>query len=147
MLPLQELSDRVEINDLLSRYAHAIDESDWDALDRVFTPDAVIDYTDLGGAKGTLAQTKQYLAEAMPNFTTFQHLSATSKVDLDGDKASAKTILFNPMVMQHEGERRVFFIGLWYVDQLVRTPDGWRIAHRREQKCWDYNAPDGMLPE
>ncbi|MES2498647.1 MAG: nuclear transport factor 2 family protein [Pseudomonadota bacterium] len=146
MLPLQEISDRLEIQDLIARYAHAIDDQDWDALDRVFTPDAVIDYTDLGGAKGSRAETKAYLAQAMPTFSAFQHLSTTTKLDITGDTAKARTILFNPMVMQHEGEERVFFIGLWYCDDLVRTADGWRIAHRREQKCWSFNAPPGMLP-
>jgi|TARA_R100000501_G_scaffold17919_3_gene35043 hypothetical protein len=147
MLPLQELSDRVEIQDLITRYAYAIDERDWDALDRVFTEDAIVDYTELGGKKGTRAETKAYLAEAMPNFPAFQHLSTTTRVDLDGDRAKAKTILFNPMVMEHEGKERVFFIGLWYNDELVRTEAGWRISHRREEKCWSYNAPEGMLPE
>lgn len=146
MLSLQEMSDRLEIQDLITRYAYAIDEQDWDGLDRVFTADAVIDYTDLGGAKGSLSETKAYLAQAMPTFPAFQHLSTTTRIDIDGDSAKTKTILFNPMVMNHEGEERVFFIGLWYNDELVRTADGWRIKHRREQKCWSFNAPPGLLP-
>lgn len=146
MLSMQEMSDRIEIQDLIARYAHAIDDRDYAALDRVFTPDATIDYTDLGGAKGTLQETKAYLADAMPRFPAFQHMSATTRLDLDGDSAKARTILFNPMVMEHEGEHRVFFIGLWYVDDLVRTDAGWRIANRREEKCWSYNAPTGLLP-
>ncbi|MBP8235891.1 MAG: nuclear transport factor 2 family protein [Rhizorhabdus sp.] len=146
MLSLQEMSDRLEIQDLITRYAYAIDEQDWDALDRVFTADAVIDYTDLGGAKGSLSETKAYLAQAMPTFPAFQHLSTTTRIDIDGDSAKTRTILFNPMVMNHEGEERVFFIGLWYNDELVRTADGWRIRHRREQKCWSFNAPAGLLP-
>jgi len=39
-MPLQEMSDRLEIQALLARYAHAIDTRDWDGLDDVFTPDA-----------------------------------------------------------------------------------------------------------
>ena len=39
MLSLQEISDRLEIQDLLSRYSYAIDERNWDGLDDVFTPD------------------------------------------------------------------------------------------------------------
>jgi len=45
MLSLQEISDRLEIQDLFTAHSHAIDRRDWDALDRIFTPDAVIDYT------------------------------------------------------------------------------------------------------
>lgn len=147
MLPLQELSDRVEIQDLIARYAHAIDDRDWDALDRVFLPDAVIDYRDAGGPVGNLAETKAFLAKAMPNFPAYQHMSSTTRLDLDGDRATARTILFNPMVMEHEGAKRVFFIGLWYCDDLVRTDAGWRIAKRREEKSWTFNAPEGLMPE
>ncbi len=146
MLSMQEMSDRIEIQDLIARYAHAIDDADYDALDNVFTPDAIIDYTDLGGAKGTLQETKAYLAGAMGNFSNYQHMSATSRVDLNGDTAKARTILFNPMMMKHEGKDQMFFIGLWYRDELVRTEAGWRIASRREEKCWSFNAPEGLLP-
>ena len=53
----QELSDRLEIQDLLVDYSHAIDTRDWDALDDVFTPDAFIDYSAFGGSTGDLATT------------------------------------------------------------------------------------------
>jgi hypothetical protein len=32
MLSLQEISDRLEIQDLLARYSHAVDQRDWAAL-------------------------------------------------------------------------------------------------------------------
>ena len=53
MLSLQEISDRLEIQDLLTRYSFAIDQRDWDALDSVFTEDARIDYSESGGAAGS----------------------------------------------------------------------------------------------
>jgi hypothetical protein len=68
MLPLQEISDRLEIQDLLSRYSYAIDDRDWDRLDAIFTPDAVIDYSETGGAKGNVAQIKAWLPVAMERF-------------------------------------------------------------------------------
>jgi len=36
------------------------------------------------------------------------------------------------------------FLGLWYVDEYLRTQDGWRISKRVEQKCYDYGMPDWM---
>ena len=54
MMSLQEMSDRLEIQDLFARYSFAIDDRNWDALDSVFTPDAAIDYTETGGAKGNV---------------------------------------------------------------------------------------------
>jgi hypothetical protein len=132
-MTLQELSDRFEINDLLAAYSHAIDTRDWDALDDVFTPDADIDYTAFGGPAGTLPEIKAFLDKAMAGFVGFQHMVAAPKVVLDGDRATAKTYCHNPMVVRDD---KVWFIGLWYHDELVRTPDGWRISHRHEEKSY-----------
>ncbi|HMT45354.1 MAG TPA: nuclear transport factor 2 family protein [Chakrabartia sp.] len=142
MMSLQEISDRLEIQDLFARYCFAIDERDWDALDSVFTPDARIDYTETGGAKGGLAEIKAWLPVALERFPAFQHMVATTKLTLDGDRATSRTILFNPMVAeQHDGSRQTFFIGLWYRDRLVRTIAGWRIAERYEERSWTHNVP------
>lgn len=142
MMDLQEMSDRLEIQDLLARYSFAIDERDWGALDAVFTPDARIDYSETGGAAGNLAQIKRWLPVALKRFPVFQHLVATTRLAINGDHASSRTILFNPMVHENdEGDRQTFFIGLWYRDTLVRTPEGWRISERYEEMAWVHNAP------
>ena len=65
MLSTQEMSDRLEIQDLLVAYCTAIDGKNWDALDEIFTADAFIDYTAAGGAKGNLTETKAFLDKAM----------------------------------------------------------------------------------
>jgi hypothetical protein len=43
MLSLAEISDRLEIQQLLVDYSTAIDQRRFDDLDKVFTPDAYID--------------------------------------------------------------------------------------------------------
>ena len=147
MMPLQEISDRLEIQDLFARYSFAIDDRDWDALDAVFTPDAVIDYTETGGAKGSFAEIKAWLPIALERFPMFQHMVATTKLELAGDSATSRTILFNPMVHRNAaGEDQTFFIGLWYRDRLVRTAQGWRIAERYEQMGYAHNVPDLAPP-
>jgi hypothetical protein len=56
MLTLQEISDRLEIQDLIHRYSRIIDTKDFDALrDEVFTEDAYIDYGEFGGSVGNLS--------------------------------------------------------------------------------------------
>jgi hypothetical protein len=72
---------------------------------------------------------------------------ATTRLELDGDKATSRTILFNPMVHEdHKGKRQTFFIGLWYRDHLIRTANGWRITERYEEMSWTHNTPDMPLP-
>ncbi len=142
MLSLQEISDRLEIEDLLARYSHAIDDRDWDLLDEVFTADALIDYSETGGEKGSVAQIKAWLPVAMERFPRYQHMVATKRLELEGDSARCRTILFNPMVHRAEdGSEQVFFIGLWYRDRLVRTEKGWRIAERYEEISYAHNVP------
>ena len=36
-------------------------------------------------------------------------------------------------------DKKVFFVGLWYADRLVRTADGWRFAERVEQLSYFHN--------
>ena len=62
---MQEITDRLEIDDLLTRYTRAIDTGEWDRLDKVFTPDAEIDYTATGGIAASYPEVKPWLAEML----------------------------------------------------------------------------------
>lgn len=142
MMSMQEISDRLEIQELLVRYSHAVDTRDWDAFEAVFTADAVIDYTEMGGPRGRVKDTRAFLESAMPVFSSFQHMIGNTVLEFDGDTARARSICFNPMVFPRvEDEPQVFFCGLWYRDVLVRTTDGWRIKDRYEEKSYMYNTP------
>jgi hypothetical protein len=147
MLSLQEISDRLEIQDLLVRYSHAVDTRDWDAFEQVFTPDATIDYTEFGGPRGDVASTRAFLESAMPQFSSFQHLIPNIVLEIDGDEARGRTGCINPMVVDRGdgSEPHVFFCGLWYRDRLVRTPQGWRIADRYEERSYMFNTPPEVL--
>lgn len=142
-MDIQEISDRMEIEQLLIEYCHAIDDFDWDALDRVFTPDAVIDYSEMTPFRGNLAQAKTFLAQAMANTAHCQHIISTSQIRIDGDRAFGRTICTNPMVAKDSG--RLMVVGLWYRDEFRRTSEGWRITHRYEESSWRYNIPGDML--
>jgi hypothetical protein len=102
----------------------------------VFTPDATLDLTATGGESGDIATMKQWLARTLTMFTGHQHMVATSQVELDGDRASVKTICHNPMYLDVDGKQQLLFVGLWYLDEFVRTADGWRITSRRQQKAY-----------
>lgn len=140
MLNLQEISDRFEIQQLLIDYSTAIDKRRFDDLDHVFTPDAYIDYTAMGGIEGRFPEVKAWLAEVLPNFPAYFHMLGNSDVrvsyDSAGDTASSRTICFNPMVLGGD-QNQILFCGLWYDDEFVRTPDGWRMTRRVEEKCFD----------
>jgi hypothetical protein len=140
MMNIDEISDRLEIQDLSIRYADAIDRKDFDQLDLVFTPDAVIDYTAFGGIAGNYPKIKAWLAEVLAPLPGFQHLVANPSIRLTGNSASGRIMCLNPMVMPGTDDQlRVGFHGLWYIDDYLRTADGWRIARRSEERCFSHN--------
>ncbi|CKQ37941.1 Uncharacterised protein [Mycobacterium tuberculosis] len=69
------------------------------------------------------------------NFPVYAHMLGNFSVRVDGDTASSRVICFNPMVFAGD-RQQVLFCGLWYDDDFVRTPDGWRIIRRVETKCF-----------
>jgi 3-phenylpropionate/cinnamic acid dioxygenase small subunit len=143
-LSLREISDRIQIQDLLVRYTVAIDTKDWSLLDRCFTPDAHVDYTATGGTKGAYPEVRKWLEKALAPFPMTVHYISNSTVELKGDEASSRTYVINPMGFPKEdGSLHIFTVGGYYVDKLVRTDEGWRIAERVEESAF----LDGSLPE
>ena len=137
-MDLQEISDRLEIRDVLTRYTRAIDTGAWDQLDTVFTPDAQIDYTESGGIAAPFAEVKPWLAEMLPAFFPKRmHTLGQVEVVLRGDEADVAAYFHNPMPMDdgQGGEKLVEFGGLYH-HTMTRTPDGWRSRKLHEEIVW-----------
>ena len=140
MLSLEEISDRLEIQQLLVAYSTAIDTRRFDDLAQVFTPDAYIDYRAMGGIDGHFPEVKDWLSQVLPNFPAYAHMLGNFDVTITGDTAKSRTICFNPMVLpaaDADAQPQVLFCGLWYEDEFVRTAEGWRMTRRVETKCFD----------
>jgi 3-phenylpropionate/cinnamic acid dioxygenase small subunit len=129
------MSDRMEIQDLLTRYALAIDTKDWALLDTCFVADAHLDYTATGGKDGLYPDVRQWLAEVLSSFAVTMHLIGNISVRLDGHRAYARTYLWNPMGFgKDETALEWFAVAAHYVDELVRTDEGWRILKRVQER-------------
>ncbi len=147
MLSHQEMSDRFEIQDLVYRYAELIDGKQFEQLRDIFTVDAHVDYSAMGGGVGNLEETIQFLQASLTTklFPNTQHLNANVQITVDGDSATGRVMCFNPMEMSLPGGKtQTFFLGLWYLDEYRRTDHGWRISRREEVKSWVFNTPDFM---
>ena len=141
---LQQISDRLEIEDLLAAYSDAVDSQNFNALDQIFTSDAKIDYSAMGGPVGSYAQIKAFLQNTLPAFKNTQHMISNFRIQLQGETATGKVMCFNPMElnMGESEDNAVFFLGLWYMDEYRKTDKGWRIAKRCEIKSYDFNTPE-----
>jgi 3-phenylpropionate/cinnamic acid dioxygenase small subunit len=144
-LTLQEISDRLEIEDVLVRYCYAVDDRDWDAYRKIFTPDAVIDDTVTGGVRSGVEDHVVYMTRALSKILISQHAISTVRINLKGDQASIRAHVSCPMVVDlGSAKQQVFFQGLWYRNRLVRTREGWRIAELVEEGYWSHNVPAGF---
>ena len=133
IMSLEEVSARLEIQALLTRYTIAIDTHDWELLDSVFTADAWIDYESSGGIKGRYPEVRRWLGEVLPLLPRKQHLIAAPHLAFEGDRARARTYVHNPNGFpQPDGSSVYMIVDAYYDDELVWTDAGWRIAKRVE---------------
>ena len=136
-MTLETLIDRQEIDDLLIRYATAVDTKDWDLYETCFTEDAFIDYESAGGIKGRLPEIRAWLEKTLAIFPMTQHVVCNRAVEIDGDNGSARSVFYNPMGLRSgETNQVLFFDGGYYNDQLIRTSEGWRIRERIEESSY-----------
>ena len=137
-MDVQTLVDRAEITDLLNSYARAVDRQDWDLFRSVFTPDASIDYTQVGGIAGNLDEVVGFLSKVMAMFETTQHLISNIDITVDGDEAGVVAMVYNPLKL---ADSPVWATGGWYHHELVRTPEGWRSRSLVEEASWFHGIP------
>ncbi|MBW2274424.1 MAG: nuclear transport factor 2 family protein [Deltaproteobacteria bacterium] len=141
---MRALSDRLELTELINRYALGIDSMDGELLAAVFTPDAVADYEieplgireHLEGFDAIVGWLRSMLGErenAVP-----WHFMSTHIVEIDGDRARVRAYQHN---------RHMSGIGLYTAD-AIRTAEGWRIEklHLEEQLLVPAASAPSELP-
>jgi len=134
------LADREALRDLPQRYARAVDQRDFDALDALFHPEGVVD-----GMRGR-AEVPAYLAtmRATPaSCAVSMHVLGDPLITLE---PGADTATMDTYAVVHQLERVQpphddATMGMRYLDEVVRTDDGWRIRHRRVELRWQRTTP------
>lgn len=137
---LQLLLDDRDVVRLCHRYAAALDDRDWDRLRTCFLPDAVAVYDGIGECAGYEA-IEQLCRSALLPLSRTQHLIGNVVVDVDGDGATSSCYLQAQHVREGTPGGDTYVIAGRYTDRVVRTPDGWRLAHRRLETWWTGGNP------
>jgi 3-phenylpropionate/cinnamic acid dioxygenase small subunit len=138
---VRALEDRAEINDLIIRYAEAVDNRDNATLANCFTDDAEATFAGVpvpGRGGDAVVAFLSSLGGGAPRPATpikTSHLFMNVVVTLDGDEADARS---SASVYSVRGEpEQVRIRGISYHDRMRRTPDGWRIAKRVHSVGWE----------
>ena len=134
---IRAATDRIELSELMHRYALAIDTADWEALRDVFVADASVDFGSVDryvegdtGVKGIEAIVTWFRTVLAP-FPDVMHFMSNHVIDLDGDRARVRTYMH--VLHMSMG-------GVYHADS-VRMPSGWRIRRLRlEERLFDEAA-------
>ncbi len=138
-MDMQEVYDKIEIGELFARYARGVDSRDWELWKAVFTADAVLDYSSAGIPVGSRDDIAAMFEAAFETIPMAMHYISNIEVNLDGDRATARAMFYNPMQLPGMDEQS--YCGGYYTHQLVRTPEGWKSEHLVEENVWFANQP------
>lgn len=140
-MDLQQLADRLEIQEVFARYARGVDTHDRALLRSVFTDDAVMDYSSVGGPVGSADEVCDWISTGISYLPWTQHIVTNFEITLDGDEATAIVMFHNPMMLP--GMDTPSACGGYYHHRLVRTAEGWKSRHIVEENRWFVNRPGG----
>ncbi len=144
---LATVMDRLSLDGLVTAYAGAGGDGDWEAYVGLLAPDGRADYRSAGGIEGDARQVAGWLRQNMELFPMRQHLIVNRRVGFDlleqdtGDTARVQADYVNPMrLADGDGEDGStapdFVCGGRYAFGLIRTRDGWRLREVVVQEKW-----------
>lgn len=122
-------ADRDAIRDLLARYTYNGDRGRVAELAACFTDKGVLEFPGDSPAGPEAIAASLSSGTRDPRLTFVRHHITNPLIAIEGDSATARSYFtvhsnFGP---DHSGT---------YDDRLVRTPQGWRFAHRRVRIDW-----------
>jgi hypothetical protein len=136
---LAQAIDRQEITTLLHLYSRGIDRSDEKTLLGVWANGATLDY---GAGVFDAREWSAGVLDRLRPMAHTMHALSNIIIDLDGDTARAETYCqaYHQFFAEDGGSRQMV-VGGRYLDRLVRTAQGWRIAERLYVMDWNESGP------
>jgi hypothetical protein len=120
-----------EIQQKIYRYGWCIDHRNFDELDSLFTPDAIVHYDVPGGVKKPWPEMKLWLPNGLQLFRVTQHNMSNPLVELSGATARSTTYGHLIHVQHHKDDSSTLFRHhTIYRDEWVAAAEGWRIRAR-----------------
>lgn len=149
-MSLDHLIDQDAITQVYHRYCDIVDAKSFDDMHEVFTEDCVGDYTQALGPGVVSPDRASLIASMHANLGPASHCGATHhnvlnfRISVDGDSAKAK-VHYYAVHRGRAGQEGALY-SMWgeYDDQLKRTAEGWRVAHR-VYTCALTEGPPGVV--
>src|SRR5918995_912614 len=137
---IRALQDRMDITDVLYRYASTIDRFDLDGLRNVLADDLWAQYGNAEPVEGGDA-VASWIGEAIATVVWQHHLLSVYHVEVDGDRARALVYHTSHQVFDDAPETAKLLVGRYH-NELRREPDGWRISRLVLDILWGEEKAD-----
>jgi hypothetical protein len=131
---IRALQDRMEITDVLYRYASTIDRFDHAGLRSVLADDVWAQYGNADSVVGGDA-VAAWIGEATANVVWQHHLLSVYHVEVDGDRASALVYHTSHQVFEDDPDTAKLLVGRYH-NELRRDGDTWRISRLVLEILW-----------
>ncbi len=143
MIELTE-QDRLDIIELQSIFAWALDSKDHELFARAFTDDFEASYPGGATIRGRDAFAEFVLAVHESHDAT-QHLIANHWLIPEDDAVIMRSYVILSVLWKGCPGGDLFQGGAYYVDRVVRTDAGWRIASRSAHRVWQSGNMEILL--
>jgi ketosteroid isomerase-like protein len=137
---LRAIQDRIDITDVLYRYASTIDRFDLEGLRGTLADDLLAQYGNAEPVRGGEA-VAAWIAEAIAPVVWQHHLLSVYHVEVDRDHAKALVYHTSHQVFESEPESAKLLVGR-YRNELRREADGWKISRLVLELLWGESKLD-----
>ena len=133
--------DVTAIQQLLARLNTAVDSGNGEAYAAGFTEDGeAVNGARVTKGREALAALAATVASNVPGI---RHWVNNHAIDVDGDRATAYTNW--TFVTRDQNDMPVWQMLGHYIDEIVRTPDGWKFRRRVAYRDMPYVSLEGVL--
>lgn len=133
---IEEIQDRLAIEDLYDRQLAAAETFDFGSYDTTFSSDARLDLSDFGLAVCNYSEYRSWLSSMQEFMLKAQRIRGGLGLVLDGDSATSRVPVYCNVLIRSGDKKLLSKTGIYYNDRLERREEGWRIVERIEQLGW-----------
>ena len=133
---IDELVDRLAVQDSVNELFIATDLKDWDRVRETFADEVLFDMTSLVGGEPTVMTPREIAdawAEGLGPVQAVHHQTGNYSVAIDGDNATASCYGTATHYRPDHEKRLTYFVGS-YDFHLIRVGEDWKIDRFRFNK-------------
>jgi ketosteroid isomerase-like protein len=135
-----------ELQELVERYAQAVDRADGPAVARLFATDGVLAlWMDPARDEQTGERVGHdeiaTVGDSLKRYVATHHTISSHTSNVEGMGATGETLCTAHHVEEVDGQRQDHVLYIRYVDRFARAVEGWRFTRREVHVQWQSTLP------